>query len=355
MKNYIAGLTLAGICTLFAANAFADTVAVMKMDSNGKTTDGHAEILLDALRSEVSAAENLKLDANGGDITYTEMQMITGCDRANNIGCYDAACETLGAPAIIFGSVEEGGHTHLVWYVINKGIFREVTGEVTDVASAKKLARSIVVGEVGHLIATSNIPGADVFIDGKRIGMSAEPEFADSAVPFELPTGTYIVSIQKDGFSKEDAVKVNIEANQTARVNIDMKVATDYKAIRKGILIGGYVAAGVGIAALATGIALEFVADSKNDDMNNAIFVDHDGPEATSIRDTWKPVKNTYSKVLWGLGAGLTAIGVGMIVFGYVYDFTGEKVERKFSNTWMPQLDMTLTPDYKGMSMGWTF
>ena len=356
MKKHIAGLALAGICTLFAANAYAETVAVMKLDSNGRNTDGQAELLLEALRDQVSNSDNLTLDSNGGDITYTEMQMVTGCDKNASIACYDAACETLGAPAIIFGSVEEGGNTHLVWYVSGKGIFREVTGEVTDVASANKLAKSIVVGEVGNLIVTSNVPGADVFIDGKRIGMSAE--FEESATPFELPTGSYVVAVHKEGFTKEDAVKVSIEPNKTAKVHVSMMVATDVKAIRRGIIIGGYVAGGVGLAALATGIALEFVADNKNDEMNKTILqhkTSEAGQDATSIRDKWKPIKNTYSKVLWGVGAGLTAIGVSMVIFGYVYDFTGEKVERRLSNSWMPDLDMTLTPDYKGMSMGWTF
>ncbi len=356
MKKHIAGLALAGICTLFAANAYAETVAVMKLDSNGRNTDGQADLLLEALRDQVNNADNLTLDSNGGDITYTEMQMVTGCDKNASIACYDAACETLGAPAIIFGSVEEGGATHLVWYVSGKGIFREVTGDVTDVASASKLARSIVVGEVGNLIVTSNVPGADVFLDGKRIGMSAE--FEESATPFELPTGSYVVAVHKEGFTKEDAVKVVIEPNKTAKVHVSMMVATDVKAIRKGILIGGYVAGGVGLAALATGIALEFVADKKNKEMDDTILqhkTSDAGTKATDIRDKWKPVKNTYAKVLWGVGAGLTAIGVSMVIFGYVYDFTGEKVERKLSNSWMPDLDMTITSDYKGMSMGWTF
>ena len=280
------------------------------------------------------------------------MQMLTGCDKDASIQCYDAALEELGAPSVIFGSVEKGGYAHVIWYVGGKGIFREASSVVMDVESATKLAKSIVVGEIGTLIATSNVPGADVFVDGKRVGMSAE--FEDSATPFEIPTGNHVVAIRKEGFSKEDAVNVVIEANKKALVHVEMHVLTDLDAVRKGILIGGWVTAGVGVAALATGIALEFAADAKNDEMNDKI-VTGNGEDAKNIRNTWKPVKNTYSKVAWGIGAGLTAIGVGMIVFGYVYDFTGENIDRKLSNSWVPDVDMTLTPDYKGMSMGWTF
>ena len=355
MKKSIAGLTLAGICTLFAADAFGETVAVMKLDSNGRTTDGQAEIVLEALRNEVNAAGNLTLDANGGDITYTEMQMVTGCDKNASIACYDAACETLGAPAVIFGSVEEGGKTHIVWYVSGKGIFREVTGDVTDVASASRLAKSIVVGEVGNLIVTSNVPGADVFVDGKRIGMSAEYE--ESATPFELVTGNYIIAVRKDGFTKEDAVKVTIEGNKTAKVHIEMAVATDMEAIRRGILIGGWVTTGVGLAAVAGGVVTYFIAKGKNTKMNDAIEAAN-GNQANSERNGitgGKKLMETWTPTLLAVGGGLTAIGLGMVIFGYAYDFTGENIDRKLSDSWMPKMDMTITPDYQGMSFGWTF
>ena len=128
--------------------------------------------------------------------------------------------------------------THVVWYKSGVGVFREVKMTVTDQASADALASKLVVGSKGQLIVTSNVPGADVFVDGKRVGMSAE--FKENAMPIDLVEGKYIVTIRKDGFTKEDAVSVVIEGDKTAEVHINMAVATDPEVVRRGILIGGY-------------------------------------------------------------------------------------------------------------------
>ena len=146
----MAGLIFAGVCTLCATTAFAEEkVAVMKLDSLGRNTDEQADMVLEAVRNEVIKS-SLTLDSNGSDITYTEMQMVTGCDKDASIACYDTACDTLGSPAIIFGSVEEGGETKLVWYVSGKGIFREISGRVTDRRSAEKLARDLVSSRISR-------------------------------------------------------------------------------------------------------------------------------------------------------------------------------------------------------------
>ena len=79
------------LCTLFAAEAMADeSVAVMQLDVSGTAAQANSEMVLDALRTEVTNGSYV-LDANGADITYSEMQMLTGCDRDANIACYEAA------------------------------------------------------------------------------------------------------------------------------------------------------------------------------------------------------------------------------------------------------------------------
>ncbi len=359
--NRIAGLAVAGLCTLGSANAFADSVAVMKIDTLGTNVDKQADYLLSVLQKEVKNSE-YTLDANGSDITYTEMQMVTGCDKEGSIACYDVACETLGSPAIIFGTVKDNGDTHLIWYVNGKGIYREVEGKITDKASADKLAQKIVVGEKGKLIVTSNIPGADVFIDGKRVGMSAE--FKENAQPIELVTGNYVVAVRKDGYTKEDAVKVVINADEISEIHVDMAVATDPEDIKKAVLISGYASLGVGVASLIAGsvlVALTIGDDGKfgtgswwekNKIGNELKNLNVDG--ATKGNDSGKSAA-LAGQVLAGVGGALTAAGIALVVTGYVYDFAGEDVDKAYSNQYLPKVNFNLSPEYQGMTMGWSF
>ena len=350
-KKRLASFLLAGCCACYAADAMAeDTVAVMKLDALGSKVDQESSMVLESLRDVVMSTPNLVLDANGGDITYTEMQMVTGCDRDASIACYDAACETLGAPAIIFGSIKDGGETHLVWYVSGKGIFRETTGVVTDKESADKLAKSIIVGDVGSVIVTSNVPGADVFIDGKRVGMSAE--FKENAQPIELVTGNYVIAVRKDGYNKEDAQKITIEKGVTSYVHVDMTVAQDPEAIAKGVRIAGFVTGGVGIASMIAGGVIYGVYNGMSNDEKNDIIAGNQVD--LSEHDKNQKTLDIGGNVLMGVGGGLTAIGVALVLTGYLYDFAGEDVEASTS-PYMPKIDLNVTPEYQGMNLGWTF
>lgn len=359
--NRFAGLALAGLCTLCATDALAnDTVAVMKLDALGDNVEAQTTMVLEALRNQVMNSD-LTLDANGSDITYTEMQMVTGCENGESIACYDMACETLGAPAIIFGSVKDGGETHIVWYVSGKGIFREKKGVVTDKASAEKLAQSVIVGEMGSLVVTSNVPGADVFIDGKRVGMSAE--FEESATPIQLVAGNYIVAVRKDGYEKEDAVKVTIEGNETAKLHVDMAVAQDPEAIAKAVRYAGYASLGVGAASLIAGGVMSFMVKKENDYLVNVldylvnVLNGNTDPQYKfeNINDKGTPDGKTYETtqyILYGVGGFFTAAGIALTVVGFVHDFAGEDVE---ANNAMPKIDFNVTPEYQGMTMGWRF
>lgn len=349
--HQIAGAFLACTCLLGATDALADTVAVMKLDVSSDKVDAQATQIFEAIRSAVLSTEDFDLDANGGDLTYTEMQIVTGCDKASSIACYDAACETLGAPAIIFGSVKENGEAHIVWYKSGVGIFREVTMTVTDKTTAEALASRLVIGSKGSLIVTSNVPGADVFVDGKRVGMSAE--FKENAIPIDLLEGKYIVAIRKDGFTKEDAVSVTIEGDKTAEVHIDMAVATDPEVIRRGVLIGGYTSLGVGAAGIIVAGALIPIAQYTGEEIAGKI---REGKGFSAGDATAIEHMALSSRILFGVGGFLMAAGVAMIVTGYVYDFAGEDIDSALaSNPYIPKVDFNFSPSYQGMTMGWQF
>ena len=339
------------LCALCATEAMAqDSVAVMKLDVSSADAESQSAMVLDALRSEVTKSDRT-LDANGSDVTYSEMQMLTGCDREASIACYEAACETLGSSAIIFGNVGEDGQTSLVWYVSGKGVFREVSGVVTDKESADKLAQRMVVGEMGSLVVTSNIPGADVFIDGKRVGMSAE--FIDNAQPYTLLAGNYIVSVRKEGYQREDAVKVTVVGNEQAHVHVDLVVALDENKIKDVMIYTGWGALGVGIAGMIGAGAVEGVMSSKQKKMNDAI---HDGNQGGDNLSDMNSQGNTLENTKMALyivgGVGIAA-GVTMLCLGYFYNFESDKAS--LADSRIPDVNVAASPEFSGLNLGWTF
>lgn len=354
--NQVAGVVLAGLCVLGATNVYAeDSVAVMKIDAASAKADKAASALLESIRAQVKDSQYI-LDANGSDITYTEMQMVTGCDREGSIACYDAACETLGSKAIIFGNVQDNGDAHIIWYISGKGIFREAKATLSDKTAVDKLAREIVIGEVGHVIVTSNIPGADVFIDGKLVGMSAEYE--ENAQPIELVTGNYVIAVRKDGFTKEDAVTVNIKGGETSHVHVDMNVMKDPEEIRNAIKISGFTSLGVGVAGLVAAGVLGGLVKWKYPGEFEDYLLKYDGVGSIDPKysDDGKYSDMALSaSVLFGVGGFFAAAGIALIVTAYVYDFEGEDVDKAYSNKYMPKIDVSLTPDYQGMAFGWSF
>jgi hypothetical protein len=205
---------------------------------------------------------------------------------------------------------------------------------------------------MGSLVVTSNVPGADVFIDGKRVGMSAE--FEESATPIQLVAGNYIVAVRKDGYEKEDAVKVTIEGNNVAKLHVDMVVAQDPEAIAKAVRIAGYSSLGVGVASLIAGGVFQFLVSDTNEEIDNKIKDGISGNDY-SYTDNFKLVEDTYKPctiAFYAAGGFLTAAGIALTVVGFVHDFAGEDVE---ANNAMPKIDFNVTPEYQGMTMGWRF
>ncbi|MBQ9394020.1 MAG: PEGA domain-containing protein [Proteobacteria bacterium] len=358
--NRIAGMALAGICLLGAGNAYADeSVAVMKIDALGSGVEEAADVLLSALRDEITNSDYI-LDAAGNDVTYSEMQMITGCDDDGNIACYNAACEALNAKSIIFGTIQENGDTHLIWFKSGRGIFREVNGSAGDRESVIRMAKEMIVGDMGSVIVTSNIPGADVFIDGKRVGMSYE--FAENAKPIELVTGNYVVSIRKDGYAIEGDRKVVVTKGNVSEVHINMTVAKDPEQIRRIVTYTGYGTLGAGAVAMIVSGAILGVLKKGNNDFNEAIRKGNNSYDGSSMLsgDFSEINKQGRSKMIGadvglGIGGFLLAAGVALVVTGFVYDFEGEDVDKAYSNKYMPKVDFNLSPEYQGMTMGWSF
>ncbi|MCL2326162.1 MAG: PEGA domain-containing protein [Proteobacteria bacterium] len=359
-------LLCAFLCVFGAFEAYAqDSVAVMKIDVVGSGVDAQAGMLFEALRREVGGSQ-FELDESGSDITYSEMQMLTGCDQEDDMSCYSAACGTLGSSMIVFGTMKDGGTTRVVWYNCvhregqYRGIIREVPNAVvTDQASAAKLASDLIVGKMGTLIVTSNVPGADVFIGGRRVGMAAE--FASNAQPISLLSGRHMVIVRKDGYNQDPGIELTIEGDKQQTVHVDLTVAIDENKIKGVMKITGWTTLGVGLGSLAAAGLVSYMQYDLNNAAKAAILGDKDEVSSKfftfegadrhkKANDKGKDVLQITNIVLWGAGGLLTVAGVTMVCLGYFYDFGSDE-----AMAGMPKIDIAVTPEYQGVSFGWRF
>ncbi|MGI5829496.1 MAG: PEGA domain-containing protein [Bradymonadia bacterium] len=339
-------------------SATGDSIAVMKLDTEGDVDDSLRSSLLDAVRTEVLNS-NRSIDARGGDVSYLEMQILTNCDRAASIACYEAATDMLGASQIISGTMNENGTAKLIWYVTGKGIFRTVEGSVTDIDSSVKLAQRLLVGDMGSLVVTSNIPGADIIIDGKRMGMTAE--FLDNAQKIKLVAGTYIVAVRMDGYTSQDPQKVDVLGDEEVVVNFDLAVKLDQSKMQRVMKYTGWALLGTGVASMAVGgivTGLAYDSHSKlRDCLKNSKDTTVTGCDpAIYSKTTPKNINNkanhmrTGGFIALGVGGGLAVIGSTMLILGYFYDFGADE-----AIAGMPKLNLALSPEYQGMGLQWNF
>ncbi len=125
---------------------------------------------------------------------------------------------------------------------------------------------------MGTLLLESGAVGADVVVDGVTIGQVPLPG------PWTLPPGPHTVQVKPASGSAAKA-EIDISAGQTTKVKLLEKQKTvavegERPTIEKpvgpgfSVATAGYVAAGVGVLALAGGVVFGLSASSAADDAN---------------------------------------------------------------------------------------
>jgi len=229
-------------------------------------------------------------------------------------------------------------------------------------AHAQDLVADVAEGELGSIIVTSNVAGAEVFIDGKLVGLSVESE--GSAEPIQLPRGDYMVSVLKDGFNKDGAVKVSIEAGKQQRVHMNLtKTIRRHKidnSTNDALKIAGWTTLGVGVATfVAAGVVMGLHYDLMKSDavsrelhgewhwvVDSGIFEGKKSDDADALEQRLK--RTNY--VLWPVGGVLATGGLIMTCLGYLYDFGSDG-----ALSGVPVVNVAVMPEYQGVSLGWKF
>lgn len=178
---------------------------VLGLEAQAGTPDAVANDVTDALRQRVAATKGHQL-LQGKDLV--EVKLVFGCpDEAP--ACMAQAGKSLGAAKLIFGNVRQTGNDYqinLKLMDVGRGTIDSFTSDTipkkqADASSLRSLAprwMAKLSGKGGGVIhVRSNLDGAAVSLDGKRIGVIG----SDPVVINDVAPGRHEVAVEKDGFT----------------------------------------------------------------------------------------------------------------------------------------------------------
>ena len=85
--------------------------------------------------------------------------------------------------------------------------------------------------EMGTLVAKTNIPGAELFIDGQKYGEAPN----SSTVRVPLPAKTHLVQAVREGYTPSDSVQVSVRKASETTVNLNLTPKPSLAEIRGGV------------------------------------------------------------------------------------------------------------------------
>ena len=132
--------------------------------------------------------------------------------------------------------------------------------EAEDRATVEATIRALE-GLLGTVVVTSNIEGAEVWIDDRRVGTSPGS--------FRVPSGGHVVELRSEGYSPARA-----EATVAARREVSIELVLEALGADHGLHPALFVA-GAGLTLASLGVAIGFWVDA---------LVQHDAAVARSVR-----------------------------------------------------------------------
>ena len=144
---------------------------------------------------------------------------------------------------------------------------------------------------MGALLVDTNIRGARIFVQGQVKGLTPYPE------EILIPAGRRQVTLEKDRYSTISRI-VEISAGKTFFVEEEMFL-DDPPYSWRGYL--GWTFVGIGVLGIGGGMTIKFIADGE-------FFQD----------DAYYKDLQLYQSLSYGIGGGLLALGVGLVVWEYV-------------------------------------
>jgi hypothetical protein len=284
-------------------------------------------------------------------LAFEQDKQMLGCQ--SDTSCLAEIGGALGVALLVSGSVGQVGSKYLIQLTLTDTATvtvrareqrevenaDELTGQVE--AAARFLVRDLLAMEQGFLILKASEGGADVEIDGRIVGVTPLARQT-------LSGGPHTVKVVKKGFITW-AKDVDIEKNEPAIVDASLvpslEFIENYDSSANTWRTLAYVAGGVGLAAIGTGVGLWMVNGGRADDYESELIRTNcqegatiaptgDCSDLRSDRDSIERLDVIAQAVGW-VGAASLAAGIWMFFQGPepgVYD------------QYKPQASVTIVP-----------
>jgi len=219
--------------TLFAALAVLlesgaasaqTTVAVLGVEAVDAPLN-MANLLSLALQNQVRQTGGFKLVA-GKDLE--EIKLVFGCVDEKP-SCMAKAGRSLSAAKLTWGSLRKVGATYnltIKWLdvpsariekFVSENITRPELSQADATQVIERLTRSFLVSNKGMIKVTANVVGAQVMLGARMVGTTEK----DPILLRDVPSGTHLVRITKDGF-RPWTQQVMVQGGETTEVDVEL-------------------------------------------------------------------------------------------------------------------------------------
>jgi hypothetical protein len=184
-----------------------------------------AALLGNALKNRVRQTSGYKL-VPGKDLD--EIKLVFGCVDEKP-ACMSRAGKSLSAVKLLWGSLKKSGgalNLTLKWLDVPGARIEQFVSESIGKAQLNqtqanqvvaRVTRSILVSRNGMIKVTANIAGAQVMLGPRVIGLTDK----DALVLRDVPSGTHLVRITKDGF-RPWTQQVMVRGGQTTELDAEL-------------------------------------------------------------------------------------------------------------------------------------
>jgi len=267
-------------------------------------------------------------------LQYQSTQQLLGCD---NETCLAEIGGALGADYLVTGSITATG-SKLVLQLqlmsirdsrVESRESREHEGEISGLfeevrGATKVLVRELLGKKSGSLKVAVSEEGATIKVDGVTVATSPSP-------PLVVAGGTHAVTVEKDQFVQ---FKQDVEILENRETALDVRLRPSIDFLRRERASAGtwrtvsWVSIGVGVAGLAGGGGLYYVAMDKTKKLNRDVTSYNAAPERATIdyKALGKREREIAQLDLYTLVSG--GVGVAALLTGVIIRLAGSDPDR---------------------------
>ena len=357
------------------------TLSVLGLEPAAGAPESVASAVTEALRQRVTSTTGYRL-IQGRDLV--EVKLVFSCpDEAPP--CMTQAAQSIGASKVIFGNVQPVGmDAFLITLKLldgDRGVVESWISEQIAKAQTTPIALrgpvqkwfATLTGQAvpGSIKVTGGVVGAAVYIDGAQAGLLG----AEGLTITGVATGQHQVSFSKSGYEKFErnvtlasgaAEKLAVQlkaiqgAEEAAPTAVDRSALTTSPtepeaagpSVRTGLVVGGFLALGLGIAAGGFGAYSSYKVGDVNSKLDayrrypcasgGAVACSADGftrlPDLDATAKQYvKDQQNsgdTYTTLQWvGYGVGAVGIVTGAILLYYGFSKPSDTAANEHRST----------------------